>query len=110
MLTGKPWVCVGIDLTEPHPTSTSGNKYIVTLIDHFTQWVEISPARSRSGNRREDLGRPGLLRPWNTDPDLDRPRREFREQTVPGELFQWAAAPTRHRQSPDHSAQAISEW
>ena len=41
MLTGEPCERVGIDLTGPYPTSNSGKKYIMTLIDHFTKWVEI---------------------------------------------------------------------
>ena len=47
MLIGEPWERVGIDLTGPHSTSTSGNKYILTLIDHFTKWFEIWPARNQ---------------------------------------------------------------
>lgn len=31
---------VGIDLIGPLPTTNSGNKYIVTLIDYFTKWPE----------------------------------------------------------------------
>ena len=44
---------------------------------------DLASAQPRSENRREDLGRQGLLRPWDTDPELDRPGTNFES-----ELFQ----------------------
>ena len=29
----------------PLPTSTSGNQYVLVIIDHFTKWVELFPLR-----------------------------------------------------------------
>jgi len=43
MLTGEPWERLGIDVTGPHPTSSKGNRYILTVIDLFSKWVEIFP-------------------------------------------------------------------
>ena len=37
---GEPWETVSVDITGPHPRSRKGNVYIVTLMDHFTKWVE----------------------------------------------------------------------
>ena len=31
---------VAIDLVGPLPTTTKGNKYMVTMIDYFTKWPE----------------------------------------------------------------------
>jgi len=45
--TGEPHEIVGIDLTGPHPTSKNGYKYIMTMIDHFSKWVEVVPLRNK---------------------------------------------------------------
>jgi len=47
MLTGAPWERIGIDVTGPHPTSSKGNVYVLTVIDHFTKWVELLPMRNQ---------------------------------------------------------------
>ena len=39
-----------IDLTGPHPTSAKGNRYILTVIDHFSKWVEIFPMRNQKAS------------------------------------------------------------
>ena len=39
----KFWRRVGMDLTGPLPLTPRGNKYIVTLTDHFTKWAEAAP-------------------------------------------------------------------
>jgi hypothetical protein len=39
-LTGEPWERVSIDITGPHPTSSRGNRFILTLVDHFSKWAE----------------------------------------------------------------------
>lgn len=31
----------------PHPTSSKGNVYILTVIDHFTKWVELFPMKNQ---------------------------------------------------------------
>jgi len=46
-LTGEPWERLGIDITGPHPTSSKGNVYILTVIDHFSKWVEMIPMRNQ---------------------------------------------------------------
>ena len=40
---GEPWERVSIDITGPHPRSTSGKQYILTLVDHFSKWAEAIP-------------------------------------------------------------------
>jgi len=50
MLTGEPWERVGIDVTGPHPTSSKGNSYILTVIDHFTKWVKLMPMRNQEAS------------------------------------------------------------
>ena len=47
LVTGEPWERVGIDVTGPHPTSSKGNVYILTVVDHFTKWVEMFPMRNQ---------------------------------------------------------------
>ena len=47
MISGEPWERVSIDVTGPHPVSTKGNAYILTVIDHFTKWVELFPMRNQ---------------------------------------------------------------
>ena len=42
----KVWFRVGMDLTGPLIES-NGYKYILTVIDHFTQWLETRPLRNK---------------------------------------------------------------
>jgi len=37
MCVGAPWERVAIDITGPHPQSTKGNKFMITVLDHFTK-------------------------------------------------------------------------
>ena len=39
----KLWCQVGMDLVGPLPETLQGNKYIVTLTDHFSKWAEAAP-------------------------------------------------------------------
>ena len=37
----SPWYHIGIDFVGPiTPTSSSGNRYILTVSDYFTKWTE----------------------------------------------------------------------
>ena len=36
----SPWYHIGIDFVGPLPESPSGNKYILTLSDYCTKWVD----------------------------------------------------------------------
>jgi transposase InsO family protein len=40
MPVGEPWERLGIDITGPHPRSSRGNEYALTVVDHFTKWAE----------------------------------------------------------------------
>jgi len=40
---GEPWERVSVDITGPHPKSSRGNVYILTLVDHFSKWAEAIP-------------------------------------------------------------------
>jgi len=46
MCVGAPWEKVAIDITGPHPQSTKGNKFMITLLDHFTKYAFAFPVRS----------------------------------------------------------------
>ena len=37
---GEPWDRVSLDITGPHPKSSNGKVYILTIIDQFTKYVE----------------------------------------------------------------------
>ena len=44
----SPWFHVGMDFVGPiHPTSSAGNRYILTVSDYFTKWVEAVPLPSK---------------------------------------------------------------
>ena len=44
----SPWYHVGIDFVGPiHPTTTNGNRYILTVSDYLTKWVEAIPLPSK---------------------------------------------------------------
>jgi len=46
MGVGAPWERVAIDITGPHPVSSKGNKFIITVIDHFTKFGFAFPVRN----------------------------------------------------------------
>ena len=37
-----PFQMVGIDIAGPFPTTSSGNRYVVVMVDRFTRWVEVA--------------------------------------------------------------------
>ena len=43
---GEPWERIAIDITGPHPVSKAGNRYILTVLDHFSKWAEAFPIRN----------------------------------------------------------------
>ena len=43
-----PSQIVGMDMCGPFPESRQGNKYILTLIDHCTGWVEVKPLPNKT--------------------------------------------------------------
>jgi transposase InsO family protein len=50
MTVGEPWERVGIDITEPHPKSSSGYIYILTLVDYFSKWCDAFPMRNQEAS------------------------------------------------------------
>lgn len=52
--TGEAWELVGIDLTGPHPKSSRGHIYILTIVDHFTKFVITSPIRDQEAKTVAD--------------------------------------------------------
>ena len=49
----KVWCRVGMDLTGPLIRS-NGYKYILTMIDHFTKWIETRPLSSKEATEVND--------------------------------------------------------
>ena len=48
LLVGYPWERVSIDVTGPHPPSTKGHRFILTLVDHFSKWAEAFAVRKHT--------------------------------------------------------------
>jgi len=46
MCVGALWERVAIDLTGPHSQSSRGNKFMVTVLDHFNKYAFAFPVRS----------------------------------------------------------------
>jgi len=46
MCVGAPWERIAIDVTGPHPQSSKGNKFMVTVLDHFTKYAFAFPVRA----------------------------------------------------------------
>jgi len=46
MCVGAPWEKVAIDITCPHPQSAKGNKFMISVLDHFTKYAFAFPVRS----------------------------------------------------------------
>lgn len=47
MIVGEPMERIGIDITGPHPVSSKGHRFILTVIDHFSRWAEAYPIRNQ---------------------------------------------------------------
>ena len=43
-----PFEMIAIDTSGPFPESESGNRYAISIIDHFSSWPEVYPARDKS--------------------------------------------------------------
>ena len=43
MTMGAPWERIGIDITGPFPKSARGNRFMLTIVDHFSKWAEAFP-------------------------------------------------------------------
>ena len=43
----RPFQTVGIDLLGPLPTSLKGNRYVLTVLDHFTHWPILIPVPNK---------------------------------------------------------------
>ena len=44
MAVSAPFELVSIDVTGPHPRSSNGNIYIITIVDYFLKWAEVCAA------------------------------------------------------------------
>ena len=47
LLSGDTMERISIDKTGPHPTSSAGHKYMLTMVDHFSKWAEAFPIRNQ---------------------------------------------------------------
>jgi IS30 family transposase len=47
------WYLIGIDLIDAHKISKKGNKFILTMTDYFTKYVEGCPIPDKSANSVE---------------------------------------------------------
>ena len=45
-----PFDIIGIDTCGPYPDSVNGNKYIVTIVDHFSGWPEAYPIPNKQAD------------------------------------------------------------
>jgi len=45
---GEPFEIIAMDITGPHPRSSRGNEYIVTITDIFSKWCEAYPVRTHT--------------------------------------------------------------
>ena len=47
MVVGEIGEVLALDLTGPHPVSSKGHRYILTMIDHFSRFAEAFPVRNQ---------------------------------------------------------------
>ena len=47
MLASRPFETIGIDVTGPHPKSSNGFVYILTIVDHFSKFAFAYPMRNQ---------------------------------------------------------------
>ena len=50
MVMGAPMERVSVDITGPHPISSGGHKYILTIVDHFSKWADAFPIRNQEAH------------------------------------------------------------
>ena len=54
VLSGYPFSKINIDYVGPLPTSPKGNRYILTVQDSFTRWLEAFPVRAATAENAVD--------------------------------------------------------
>ena len=70
---GVPMESVCFDLLGPFPESRSGNKYVLSIVDSFSRWVELFPIKNMDAKTvakvfvNEFVSRYGLYRQILTD-------------------------------------------
>jgi len=47
---GEPWSVLAVDFVGPFPTSSAGYKYLLTVKDTFTRWMEAFPTRDMTSD------------------------------------------------------------
>ena len=47
MQVGAPFERMSVDITGPHPRSSKGHVYILTILDHFSKWGDAYPLRNK---------------------------------------------------------------
>ena len=50
LLTGNVMERLSIDITGPHPISSAGHKFLLTVVDHFSKWAEAFPIRNQEAS------------------------------------------------------------
>ncbi len=55
---GAPMDWIHIDILGPFPVSSSGNKYVLIIIDQFTRWVEAFPVPDQGAETISRFGAP----------------------------------------------------
>jgi predicted aspartyl protease len=50
MALGEPFERISIDITGPHPKSSAGHVFILTVVDAFTKWAEGFPIRNHEAH------------------------------------------------------------
>ncbi len=71
-MVDKPFDTVAIDTVKITPESAEGYKYVFTVVDHFTRWVEFMPAMDKSAESAAQavlqwVGRFGCPRTLHSD-------------------------------------------
>ena len=50
ILTGAPFEVLSLDITGPHPRSSNGHVYILTIMDHFSKFAFGFPIRNQEAS------------------------------------------------------------
>ena len=50
LITGNVMERLSIDITGLHPISSAGHKFLLTVVDHFSKWVEAFPIRNQEAS------------------------------------------------------------
>ena len=84
----RSWKQIGIDLIGPLPTTTNGNKYVISVTDHFSKWPEARASPTKEAINVTEFLNDLILRHGCPDVAISDQGTEFCNQVCPHVHYQ----------------------